>query len=103
MFYSPFSAGGQSSLRLLSIRVAVGDPLTEGGPFAGVPAFLLLPVFVIQAEPLLIPELIPDTFPPVHLLQPLPQVRVVRVDVVMGLCLVVSSEKHKFYTSYQEL
>ena len=66
----------------VSVSVSVPRPVVTGG--AGV---------VLVVSPL-----VSDTFPPLHLLDPLGQVGVVGVDVVVGLCPVVSSDKYKIIT-----
>ena len=82
----PFFTSRPSSFRLLSLRVAVCDSFYEA----------LTAILILDSLPLLavlvVPQLVPDTFPPLHLLQPLPELGEVRTDVVVGLCLVVGPE-----------
>ena len=80
----------------MNIRVAVGDPL--GRPvadFVSLPASLpvSVPVSVLTggATRLGVSPLVSHTFPPLHLLDPLHQLGVVGVDVVVRLLPVVSS------------
>ena len=47
---------------------------------------------VVAGVKLIISQFISDTFPPVHLLYPLLQMGVVRIDIVMRLTVMVSSE-----------
>ena len=63
-----------------------------------VPELLSVPVMT-GAAVLATSPLVSDTFPPLHLLDPLRQVGVVGVDVVVGLLLVVSSAKNQISQS----
>ena len=77
----------------LGVRRTVGDFVSVSGPIS-----LSLPV-INGAGAGAVSDLVSDTFPPLHLLDPLRQVGVVGVDVVVGLLLVVSSAKNQISQS----
>ena len=87
--YLPFFTSGPPSL-ILSIRIPICDPLREGRTTS---LSVSLPLWVL-AEPPVAPQLISHTFPPLHLLEPLSQLGVVRVDVVARLGVVVGSIRY---------
>ena len=79
------------------VWVAVSHPLGVRRTVSG-PLSLSLPV-INGAGAGAVSDLVSDTFPPLHLLDPLRQVGVVGVDVVVGLLLVVSSAKNQISQS----